>query len=71
MPKIIYGGLLKNRIKHSMIENEYNKRIENQAIIANAIAKKDLLKKLNQSYMGIYIINELLKVKKKILLKDE
>ena len=41
MPKIIYGGLLKNRIKHSMIENKYNKRIEKQALIANTIAKKN------------------------------
>ena len=40
MPKIIYGGLYKNRIKHSRIENEYNTRHENSAIIANAIAKK-------------------------------
>ena len=40
MPKIIYGGLLKNRIKHSMIENEYDKKLEKSAIIANAIAKK-------------------------------
>ena len=40
MPKIVYGGLLKNRIKHSMDENEYNKMSEKQALIANAIAKK-------------------------------
>ena len=40
MPKIIYGGLYKNRIKHSMIEGEYNRRREKSAIIANAIAKK-------------------------------
>ena len=40
MPKIIYGGLYKNRIKHSMIENAYNKKREKSAIIANAIAKK-------------------------------
>ena len=52
MPKIIYGGLLKNRIKHSMIENEYNKRIENQAIIANAIAKKRFIKKTKPIIYG-------------------
>ena len=35
------------------------------------LKKLDLLKKLNQSYMGIYIINELLKVKKKMLLIED
>ena len=42
MPKkIIYGGLLKNRIKQSMIENEFNKKSEKMALIANALAKKN------------------------------
>ena len=41
MPKIIYGSLLKNGIMYSMDENEYNKISEKQALIANAIAKKN------------------------------
>jgi len=41
MPKIIYGGLIKNRIKHSMIENEFNKKNEKLALKANLLAKKN------------------------------
>jgi hypothetical protein len=41
MPKIIYGGLLKNRIKQSMIENEFNKKNEKLALKANLLAKKN------------------------------
>ena len=40
MPKIVYGRLLKNRIEHSMIENEYKEKRDEQALIANANAKK-------------------------------
>ena len=41
MPKIVYGRLLKNRIEHSMIENEYKEKRDEQALIANANAKKN------------------------------
>jgi len=41
MPKIIYGGLLKKRIKQSMIENEFNKKNEKLTLIANELAKKN------------------------------
>jgi len=39
MPKIIYGGLIKDRINHSIIEDEFNKRNSKNTLIANAIAK--------------------------------
>ena len=39
MPKIIYGGLIKDRIKHSIIEDEFNKRDSKNTLVANAIAK--------------------------------
>ena len=41
MPKIIYGGLYKNRIKHTITENEFDKKSEKLALIANALAKKN------------------------------
>ena len=40
MAKIIYGGLIKKRINLSRKENEYDKKLEKSAIIANIIAKK-------------------------------
>ena len=49
MPKIIFGSLLKNRIKHSTDETEYSKKkSEKKALIEKASAKKNMLIQLRK-----------------------